>query len=503
MSENQVQKALCVLIQHGLVAFQKSNKSFMEYSINIDKIMNHLRYSRYIHCAKVLYGDGAELLVEEILHAGQTDMATVVKKVTDRLNDALETAGHPKISSSLVRDKFNSLVQTHFLQRCFSPVLDDKKRVIRLEQPENVEELFSVQPMEVDGGNQGQKRKLTLDSDLPNKRFKTESTSKEASPGDSIFWQVNCERFHHHFRDQALISAVARRLDKKAGEIMRAILRISEVKTDPLAKQTVPVSFTEIFGSLQKELGFTRNLLEQYLHNMTDEVPEFVSKCDDSGGGMYVVNIFQALQALCKAHIESVVLERFGSKSLRIFRVILLKKQVEQSQIETCAMIPSKEAKELLYKMFEEGFVTITELAKTPDHAPSRTFYLFTVDIRQVARMLKEKCFKAIRNAIVKRNLEIMEHKRLLDKQERVDAIIADLEQQLQSGLEVDPAQKEEVQEVITPPERQQLTKVHTVTNTLEMSELQVDETLFILESYLAFTYHRPAPKKQQSAILI
>lgn len=48
---------------------------------------------RYIHCAKVLYGDGAELLVEEILHAGQTDMATVVKKVTDRLNDALETAG--------------------------------------------------------------------------------------------------------------------------------------------------------------------------------------------------------------------------------------------------------------------------------------------------------------------------------------------------------------------------------------------------------------------------
>lgn len=157
--------------------------------------------------------------------------------------------GHPKISSSLVRDKFNSLVQTHFLQRCFSPVLDDKKRVIRLEQPENIEELFSVQPMEVDGkprvgldickyekgwvwqyvctnihvyvynthisicilsvplacyvdtarkfismffflvlfyflgGNQGQKRKLTLDSDLPNKRFKTESTSKEVALG--------------------------------------------------------------------------------------------------------------------------------------------------------------------------------------------------------------------------------------------------------------------------------------------------------------------------------
>ena len=41
----------------------------------------------------------------------------------------------------------------------------------------------------------------------------------------------------------------------------------------------------------------------------------------------------EGLETLCMAHIESAVQERFGSKSLRIFRVICLKKNVEQPTV--------------------------------------------------------------------------------------------------------------------------------------------------------------------------
>ena len=34
------------------------------------------------------------------------------------------------------------------------------------------------------------------------------------------------------------------------------------------------------------------------------------------------------------------------------------------------------------------------ELAKTPDHAPSRTSYLFKVDVKTVARMLLDRSYK-------------------------------------------------------------------------------------------------------------
>lgn len=34
------------------------------------------------------------------------------------------------------------------------------------------------------------------------------------------------------------------------------------------------------------------------------------------------------------------------------------------------------------------------EIPKTPDHAPSRTFYLYTVNVLSAARMLLHRCYK-------------------------------------------------------------------------------------------------------------
>lgn len=40
------------------------------------------------------------------------------------------------------------------------------------------------------------------------------SSSPQPSPDDGIYWQVNLDRFHQHFRDQAIVSAVANRMDQ-------------------------------------------------------------------------------------------------------------------------------------------------------------------------------------------------------------------------------------------------------------------------------------------------
>lgn len=38
--------------------------------------------------------------------------------------------------------------------------------------------------------------------------------SAQTHGDEGIYWQVNFERFHLHFRDQAIISAVANKLDQ-------------------------------------------------------------------------------------------------------------------------------------------------------------------------------------------------------------------------------------------------------------------------------------------------
>lgn len=60
----------------------------MEYNIDIARILLRTRFPRFIYTAKLLYGDTAELIVEEMLQHGQVTVSSVVQRVTDRLNEA-------------------------------------------------------------------------------------------------------------------------------------------------------------------------------------------------------------------------------------------------------------------------------------------------------------------------------------------------------------------------------------------------------------------------------
>ena len=49
---------------------------------------------------------------------------------------------------------------------------------------------------------------------------------------------------------------------------------------------------------------------------------------------MNKVNYKHIFQEIANATIEQIILERFGSKSMRIFRYIMLKKYVEENQVQ-------------------------------------------------------------------------------------------------------------------------------------------------------------------------
>ena len=69
--------------------------------------------------------------------------------------------------------------------------------------------------------------------------------------------------------------------------------------------------------------------------------------------GQYVVNAKHIFTELAAATAESIVLERYGSKALRIFRVVREKLHIEESQLQNLVMIPAKEVKYLTYTLME------------------------------------------------------------------------------------------------------------------------------------------------------
>ncbi|XP_072572779.1 DNA-directed RNA polymerase III subunit RPC3 isoform X2 [Paramormyrops kingsleyae] len=489
-----VKKSLCVLLQHSLCSFegtQKGPRGVVEYRASCERILRMLRYPRYIYTAKTLYGDTGELIVEEVLQRGHMTMSHAVQTVADRLTHNMEEGSSMEYSE--VVSAFSRLVETHLLQRCPSvtegplPVASSGGPAASATVPTLSEcqtERFNLPPITLKG--KGKRRLSNEDNEAEQargKRARLDDANTKTSGDEGIYWQVNFERFHQYFRDQAIIGAVASKLDQTSSEIVRTMLRMSEVTTTPTAAYTQPLSVNEIFRALPPSYSISRPVLEQYLTLLVDDPMEFVSKTGDSGGGMYAVYVHKVLTSLARATLESVVQERFGSRSARIFRLLLRKRHLEQKQVEDFAMIPAKEAKEMLYMLLSENLVQLQEIPKTPDHAPSRTFYLYTVNPLSTARMLLQHCYKTVANLIVRRLNETKENKRLLEKSQRIEAILASLQA---SGAEA--AQLTEVEEMITAPERQQLEALRHHVNKLDSSENQVDETIFLLESHISST---------------
>lgn len=373
-SLDQVKKALCVLVQHNLVSYQVHKRGVVEYEAQCSRVLRMLRYPRYIYTTKTLYSDTGELIVEELLLNGKLTMSAVVKKVADRLTETMEdgkTMDYAEVSNTFVR-----LADTHFVQRCPSvPTTENSDPGPPPPAPTlviNEKDMYLVPKLSLIGKG---KRRRSSDEDAAGepkaKRPKYTTDNKEPIPDDGIYWQANLDRFHQHFRDQAIVSAVANRMDQTSSEIVRTMLRMSEITTSSSAPFTQPLSSNE-------------------------------------------------------------------------------------------------------------------EIPKTPDHAPSRTFYLYTVNILSAARMLLHRCYKSIANLIERRQFETKENKRLLEKSQRVEAIIASMQA---TGAE--EAQLQEIEEMITAPERQQLETLKRNVNKLDASEIQVDETIFLLESYIECTMKR------------
>ncbi|XP_061530170.1 DNA-directed RNA polymerase III subunit RPC3 isoform X1 [Phycodurus eques] len=488
VSLDLVKRSLCVLMQHGTCMFSPGRKgpgSPTEYHISCDLILKILRYPRYIYTAKTLYGDTGELIIEELLQRGHVTMSNIVKVVADRLTQTMEegrSMDYKEVSSA-----FSNLVETHFLQRCppmasaatkDNPATTEAPISTELLAPESFPDCYMVPQVTLVG--RGKRQLEDPEDQSVAKKARMESV---ALGDEGIYWQVNFDRFHLHFRDQAIISAVANKLDQTSSEIVRTMLRMSEVTTSPTAAYTKPLSANEIFRSLPATYNIPRQVLDQYLSLLVDDPMEFVGKAGESGGGMYVVNLHRTLTNLARATLESVVQERFGSRSARIFRLLLKKKHLEQKQVEDFAMIPAKEAKDMLYTLLSQNLVQLQEIPKTPDFAPSRTFYLYTVNQLSTARMLLQNCYKTVANLIHRRLFETSNSKRLLEKSQRIEAILASLQA---GGAE--PEQLTEVEEMITAPEKQQLESLRLHINKLDSAENQVDETIFLLESYIHAT---------------
>nr|CAD7199033.1 unnamed protein product [Timema douglasi] len=107
---------------------------------------------------------------------------------------------------------------------------------------------------------------------------------------------------------------------------------------------------------------------------------------------------------------------------------------------------------------------------------------LESLDVEWVARMVLEVCYKALFNALTRRDHEHKENRRLIEKHQRIESITQSMREQ-----GADQEQLTEIEEMLTPPETTLLGKIQTMIKRLSEAELQLDETVFVLQLYLNY----------------
>lgn len=431
----QINNSLCILIKHKFIVFCDNRKE-IEYRFVIERGLHLIYVPRVIYIAATLYQDIGETIIKEMIAEGIAKKDFIISRVIKSHEERGLTT-----SVGTIEKKFQDLQTSRF-------VITEPK-INSLEEEHTKEE---------DDGPVAKKMKLE---------------TKEDS-----CWSVNYMRFFQYFRDQIIVDGISHQYDTSCGEIVRTMLRISEITTSPTAGITQPISTHEIVHALPAKISLSPQYVEQYLNLMVNDLDSCIQRPKDDSNDMFIVNLKKAVASICIENVLSYIQERHGNKCCRIFRLLLAKQHLEQKQVEDFAMIPSKEAKEYLYSMLAENLLVMQEIAKTTDHAPSRTFYLFSVVFPKTVRTLLARCYQILKNVLVRNNHAVHINTRLIEKEEKMNAIKRSLK-------DSEPDQLEEIEEMLTAAEKSQLSKLTQHSDKLGKSHLQIANTIFVLNQYL------------------
>lgn len=469
LSVKEVKKSLALLVQHNLVTFTDKRKpGVADYEIFKSNIINLLYYPFYnnLVCGEQegkelppssasAWGEQTSALLQAFLIHGQLTASQAILHAFNSLKQDEELVSVEDLLKSL-----KALSSCRIIVSCPSAVLTDD-----IPQFPDESQIKSLPSFNVS----------TLESAVTQGNLECLK--------DTVYWKPNFGVLSQKYRDSLINSAAVRRVDDTAGRIVRSILDLSSEIHDPWSPTSGHIGMAKITDRVRKDWNTLVHHNDQYLTILTSDRTRFVDKVGDAGGGQYQINYKHILTELTAATVEQIILERFGSKSMRIFRYIREKKYVEENQVQQVVMIPSKEAKLLTYQLMENNFICLQELKKTINATtPSKALYLFYVNFNQVVRYCLNLCLHTLYNLKQRSSHEMAASARLVEKRDKVGSIMETL--RAQGGTE---EQLAEVAEMISPPEEEALTLLDNKMNQCILAELKTLNTLFIMQSFLRY----------------
>eukprot|EP00299_Pterocystis_sp_00344_P016550 c829_g1_i1.p1 GENE.c829_g1_i1~~c829_g1_i1.p1 ORF type:complete len:417 (-),score=128.82 c829_g1_i1:16-1266(-) len=295
-------------------------------------------------------------------------------------------------------------------------------------------------------------------------KFDEEANKRRILDDRDTLWGVNVDKFNQDFRNKAIVDFVTEKVNLVAGKLVETILQLTaayqKTKND---ETTIPVPVDRILAAVNQvpkaTEQMTRDSLCNYLDLLCHQTPQIVNRLSDINGGSYVVCLGTVASFIKQKSLEAIVLEKFGVMSCRIFRLLLQHHQLEQKQIADFAMLPIKECRERLFQMLKANILSLQEIPKSADRAPSRTIYLWKVQLGAVNDQIVQEMFKTMWNIKKRRQHEFHSAEDLVHT------------------FTTKP-------DTLTEAQKRQLKQLQEIVNRLDKAMLQLDQTMIVLRDF-------------------
>jgi len=271
----------------------------------------------------------------------------------------------------------------------------------------------------------------------------------------------------------ACAALVREKIGDEAGQMILVMLDVAHShETLVNAERSAPIPEDVILNKMREKAAHVDRstiTIRRTLVALEADTSELISAVGDTNAcTSYCVNMRRVVDLIRMKEVEAVVRERFGGQACRIFRLLLLKRQLEQKQIAEMAMLPIKDTRELLYKLFKAEYVQVQEVARTADHAPSRTYYLWHINLMQVVEQIGRELY------VIASNVRV----RLMHELSKEYEVLAFLENAQVGKLSAASTIS------LTKCQRENLERVRKIASALESSLMKLDELILIFNVF-------------------
>lgn len=386
---SSIRAGLLVLLQHDIVSVSGISPR-PHYTVDPRKARLVTRYPKWIEYVKKVMDETAAKLVETLLLEGKASTVDAIFQTVENLSEVPKSDRYTQRQA--VVETFHRLVEGNFVEKV-APLF--------IEEDEVEKEQKAKQPTFEDPA---------IVSILSNAPYKT------TLPRHAV-WRLNWKLIQSSLKSFCLGRLVAERYGHRvvsAGSIVTAALKFQSYNGGEGIFSASEISTflpKPVQQSLEKKPGGLLVNLSKSLVDLSHfDYPHVVDEIEEAHGhaqgGKFSISTTKLVKHLRDRTIHQFLFHCYGDLAARIASVLRVKGSCEAEPLAEAAMVPAKDTREILHRMYRDNLVQLLNLQQGKQHNPASMIYLWSVNHSHLLRVVRDKVCTAMLNLRFRRQHE-------------------------------------------------------------------------------------------------